>query len=657
MFRFSLKSIAKVMACVAGLMAVQSFAQPRDLFAEFEAEEQAAEEKAAAEKKAAEEKAAAEKQAAEEQAAAEKKAADEKAAAEKQVAEDKKAAEKAAKEQAAAEKKAEAERIAEEKRLAKEKAAEEKKRLAEEKKAEAARIAEEKRLAKEKAAEEKKRLAEEKKAEAARIAEEKRLAKEQAAEEKKRQAEEKKRLAEEKKAAEEKQKKEAERDAYERATMSPEAYEKLQQERREQAVNDSLAEIAAAKAAEERRAAMEQARIYAEQDSAARANAAAAAAENKNVDVNEEYARAMQAYADSARAREDLEAIARDSAAVAQMIADSIAAAQADSIKAAEALAAANSSSSVSVIPSSSSMSRRDLLGPVKVSKVNGIDEMKGRYRSPRKAMFMSLVIPGSGQLYIGGSSFTNIRGGAYLALEVALWSGWYYFSVYKYDEQVKKYKDFAKDHYSIGRYERKMRDLYDQDAVNYESEFRARYLGNRETFCEGIFGKATMHGCYDKSNLYHNDVEYENDFVKNPVSLGEELDKISFDNASEVYQLLADRAMVLGWDDIENEALATGLGLEDPESETVTLGFSSNMKKYRSMRGKATDYADMQAWFFGGIILNHIVSAVDAAFTASSYNKALYQEDLSWYDRLHFDSGVQFFGGFGVNVQASWGF
>lgn len=502
-----------VFALVAGLFVSNTFAQPRDLFAEFEAEETAAEQAKADSIKAAEEKAAAEK------AAAEKAEAD-RLAAEKKAAEEKAAAEKAAAE------KAEEDRMEEMRRAA---------------------------------AEEKRRNIE--------------LATQQA--------------------------------------MAADS----------------------AKQAEE---------------------AAAAAAENKNVDANEEYARAMEAYADSAQIREDLEAIARDSAAVARMIADSIAAAEQAK---ADSIAAATSSSSVALAPSSSSMSRRDLLGPVKVSKVNGIDEMKGRYRSPRKAMFMSLIIPGSGQLYVGGSSFNNIRGGVYLALEAALWSGWYYFSIYKYNDQVKKYKKFAKNHYSIGRYERKMRDLYDQDAVNYDSEFRTRYLGTRESFCEGIYGDAKKHGCYNRDKLYVDDGSFKNDFVNNPVSLGEEMDEINFDDASTVFQLLSDQAYVLGWDDVSDETIATNLNLEDPNSATEILGTSDNMKKYRSLRGKANDYADMQAWFFGGLILNHIVSAVDAALSASSFNKTLYQEDLSWYDHLRFDSGLQLFGGFGVNVQASWGF
>jgi len=326
-----------------------------------------------------------------------------------------------------------------------------------------------------------------------------------------------------------------------------------------------------------------------------------------------------------------------------------------------DSLAMAAASSSATEAPSSSSMSRRELLGPVKVSKVNGIDEMKGRYKNPRKALFMSLVIPGAGQMYVGGSNFTYIRGGVYLALEATLWGSWYYFSVNKYNKQVKRYKNYAKEHYSIGRYEQRMRSLYNADAVNYESEFRRRYLGSRETFCEGIFGVATTDRCYDRDKLYSGDVEYVNTFVKSPKSLGDEMKKVDFDNASEVYQLIADDAYVLGWEDIGDEdvAVATSLALDDPNHATEPLSKSESdyQKEYRSMRGKANDYADMQAWFFGGLILNHIISAVDAAFSANAHNKALYEEDLSWYDHLRFDSGLSFVKGFGFNVQASWGF
>ena len=329
-----------------------------------------------------------------------------------------------------------------------------------------------------------------------------------------------------------------------------------------------------------------------------------------------------------------------------------------------DSLAALASSSSEQPAPniSSSSMSRRDLLGPVKVSKVYGMDELKGRYKSPRKALFMSLVVPGSGQLYVGGSTFTYVRGGAYLALEAALWGSWAYFSVYKYNDQVDKYKKFAKTHYSIGRYEAGMRELYGQlSDETEETRFETRYMNNREAFCEAIYGNAATAGCYTAGRLFYNDKNHRNQFGDKDKSLGEESEDLrkDFYDAAALYQQISDKSYVLGWDDVEEPAAAMNLGLEDDELEDgiVPLGKSSNMDKYRAMRNKANDYADLQVWFFGGLILNHIISAVDAAFTANAHNKVLYSEELSWYDRLHFDSYVNIFNGLDVGVQASWGF
>jgi len=365
---------------------------------------------------------------------------------------------------------------------------------------------------------------------------------------------------------------------------------------------------------------------------------------------------------DSVTAMPDSAAVAQDSAAVDSLQQSSSSVDVSSSSNVPEPVERSSSSAEVAQIPSSSSISRRDLLGPVKVSKVYGIDEMKGRYKSPRKAMFMSMVIPGSGQLYVGGSTFTKVRGVAYLALEASLWGGWYYYSVHKYGKQVDKYKKFAKNHFSIGRFESQMRDIYLNQLSDEteESRFETRYMGSREDFCKAIYGDAKASGCYTRGKLFTNDKAHMDRFsVTNPAPLGKEVaSQKNFYDMSQVYQLIGERTYVLGWDDVDSIALGQNLLLEEDNPEAIVpLGTSKNLSKYRSMRKKANDYADLQIWFFGGIILNHLVSAVDAAFTANAHNKELYSEELSWYDYIHFDSYLSFFDGFDVGVQASWGF
>ena len=336
---------------------------------------------------------------------------------------------------------------------------------------------------------------------------------------------------------------------------------------------------------------------------------------------------------------------------------------RADSLAQAQAAGLMNVSSS-SEAASSNSISRRDLLGPVKVSKVHGIDEMKGRYKNPRKALFLSLLVPGVGQMYVGGSTATYVRGGVYMALEVFMWSGWGYFSIYKYNEQVKKYKRFAKDHYSIGRYEGAMRNLYNAGGKLYSNEFNNRYMGTRKSFCEAIYGDAGNAGCYHENALFEGDSRHLGLFGDKDVMLGDEMNAFSketkrdFNKESELFQLISEDAYVLGWEDAES-VIVSDLDLETPNSETAALSKSGSdyQRKYRSMRRDANDYADMQAWFIGGLILNHIVSAVDAALTANAHNKVLYEEDVSWYDHLHFDSGMSFTDSFGWTVRANWGF
>lgn len=316
-----------------------------------------------------------------------------------------------------------------------------------------------------------------------------------------------------------------------------------------------------------------------------------------------------------------------------------------------------SSSAIVTTVPAPAAMSRKDLLGPVRVSRVNGIDEMKGRYRSPRRALFMSLLVPGSGQIYVGGSTFNYVRGVTYLAIEASLISGWYYYTVYKYDDQVKKYKQFARDHYSVGKYENNMHDLWNQlDDGTQESLFRTLYGSSRQEYCQSLYGDAARFGCYANDSTFINDAAHVANF--DTLTLASSPIKTKFFDEGGFYRVISGTDFVLGWDDADSMRTVGELQISSADNYSyVNLGYSANRLKYISQRQRATDLADMQAWFFGGLILNHLVSAIDATLAARSHNMALYEERMTWFDKMRLDSRVGMQDGFSASVNALWGF
>jgi len=269
---------------------------------------------------------------------------------------------------------------------------------------------------------------------------------------------------------------------------------------------------------------------------------------------------------------------------------------------------------------------RKDLLGTVQVSKVHSIDEVKGTYKSPRKAMFMSLILPGSGQLYVGTKQSRYVRGVFYLAEEIALISGLYYHSIYKYDKRVKEYQKFAKEHFSVKRYEDAMNGLYREW---YKEAFNVLYGDPvRDNYCKAFYGTSGSSKCVE--NFGQNFGNYPDD--NTPLY-----------NSGEYYRVITNEHLVLGWDDVApNKDIEAYLPLlENPEvtREYMSLGQSNNREEYLSIRKKANDLADRQVIFLGAIILNHIVSAVDAALSAKAHNNSLYEEKISFLEKIRLNS------------------
>ncbi len=359
-----------------------------------------------------------------------------------------------------------------------------------------------------------------------------------------------------------------------------------------------------------------------------------------------------KALADSIARVDSLKAVAKADSLKAVALADSLRTAavrdsvKADSLKTATRVAdsarvAAAADSAAADSATSKSKKRKRI---VRETTVNTIDELKGKYRSPKKALFMSLVVPGLGQAYVGQHWFNYTRGAAYFLADVAMAYGWHYYVVERQDATIKKYKAFADVNWRQYKYE--------DSVAKYPDKLDVRYP-HRQTYCESVQDRSTSKGqsfylgCIDPSKT----VEYDpfkafyNDESLSADSVGRM--RSAFPNSHNFYEIIGkEQEFITGWLDANNVLIDTafyergpdGNPLKDAKGNNV-LATSAFQQRYIDMRAQANDYARMQAYFLGGMVVNHIVSAIDAALTAHYHNKDLYQTESRWYDRLHLDS------------------
>jgi hypothetical protein len=280
----------------------------------------------------------------------------------------------------------------------------------------------------------------------------------------------------------------------------------------------------------------------------------------------------------------------------------------------------------------------------VRETTVNTIDELKGRYRSPKKALFMSMIVPGLGQAYVGQNWFNYTRGAVYFLTDVALMYGWHHYVVDRQDAQIAKYQKYADENWRQSKYEDSIARYPDKVATRNE---------HRENYCETVQdantnkGNSLLQGCkVPTSDEYASFKAEYNDKDSSAAAVG--LFRSRFPNPHNFYELIGkETEFVTGWLDADSVFLGDsayyamgpdGNALKDAVGRLVPAT-TAMQQKYIGMRAQANDYARMQAWFLGGMVVNHIVSAIDAALAAHYHNKALYQTETNWWDRVRLDS------------------
>lgn len=267
---------------------------------------------------------------------------------------------------------------------------------------------------------------------------------------------------------------------------------------------------------------------------------------------------------------------------------------------------------------------RKKILGNVKVSKIQTAKDLGSDYKSPKTALFYSLILPGAGQAYVGDSKWTYARGAAYLIAEASLWYGYYHYTVEKYNSKRRIAQAFVERNYDLERYEEDTFTLRSQSVGSdptLDSNFNNRYLNSRESFCQAVYGADYANSNSNCSSISSNP-NYPSDW-----------DRI--EDFESLALLLEDDDYVLGWDDAQVQSQ----NLKLDTATYVALGTSEDLSIYRNIRSQAKDYADMAPLFITGVLVNHVVSAIDAAWAAHSYNQSHVQKNLSWYHKVRFNS------------------
>ena len=252
-----------------------------------------------------------------------------------------------------------------------------------------------------------------------------------------------------------------------------------------------------------------------------------------------------------------------------------------------------------------------------------------------RGAMF-SLIIPGAGQLYSG----SWVRAVPWFAIEIAAWAA---YSTYHGQGRDKT------DEFEAYAGERDNPNHFNYRAYLYKEWLTARDIGNSgvrttRSFNEWVDLLSQSDGGWTERSKY-----LPTGFTHN----------IWDDDRQQYFEMIGKYFTQFGWgwqdtynygqggDIGEGSWLnpATGLRPDDPATAAFDGG-SVMFNLYADMRGDANDLLDKCNLDMEVILVNHLLSAIDAAFAVRRYNKKLAEQPSTLGDlKLHYN--VQYPGGY----------
>ena len=239
--------------------------------------------------------------------------------------------------------------------------------------------------------------------------------------------------------------------------------------------------------------------------------------------------------------------------------------------------------------------SRIDLLGQTRLLTSPDLQEQtpapaEARYQSPWLASGMSLVVPGAGEVYTG----SYLKAAAFFAVEVAAWAVAYTYDK-KGDRQTNLFQDYADAHWSAVRY------------GTYAAQLPPVAGKQYDWLIQGYSQYPPWDQInWSELNRMERDIGADPGYTYYTHVLPQRPDQQYFELIGKYPQYNQ------GWDDADPTANSYVYG-----DHNVTAHFAY----YAGQRGQANTYYTTASTFVTIAVANHIVSAIDAFFTAKAHN------------------------------------
>jgi hypothetical protein len=287
----------------------------------------------------------------------------------------------------------------------------------------------------------------------------------------------------------------------------------------------------------------------------------------------------------------------------------------------------AASASSTDTTGAPAGKEKETIAAPATVESIRSIDFAKNLkdYRSPKVAMFLSLLVPGLGQAYVKKYYKTGI----FVALEATAIG----FSV-AFNSKGKKQETNA-------------RSFAD---ANYDFEKMKNYYDGLYGFIRGL--SEGENNADSAASAQINDIYYMDTNLNS-------FKEASKTKSQDFYRTIESNSYVHGWNDcqppltfitdVTRDSVYAG-GYKYSRSDSVkykviridsatgkvvdsslVFGYSSKQIQFTNMMSKSNSYYKTAQQILFTLVINHVLSAVDALLSAKAYNDELIGKESVW--------------------------